>query len=165
MRWSNSKDAVLTDLEKPDLAAPVTTECGEPAAFAPGPAHQAGPSPIETRDAQVSNEHGTGISGDAPLAKGMTNGKNATSGNARLEALLERQKQLDAQLAAEKLKLTKRKQKEEKKLGALLGRGVCAAAAQSPEFRLMLAQTLAGLGGIFTESEQRFLKLQGWGLS
>jgi hypothetical protein len=95
----------------------------------------------------------------------MNKGKNGSNGNGRLEALLERQKQLDEQLAAEKLRLAKRKQKDGKKLGGLLGRGVCAAAEQSPEFRLMITQTLAGLSGVFTESEQRFLKSQGWGLS
>jgi hypothetical protein len=94
----------------------------------------------------------------------MNNGKSGSNGNAKLEALLERQKQLDTQLAAEKLRLAKRKQKNDRKLGGLVGRGVCAAAEQSPDFHLMLRQTLAGLGGVFTESEQRFLKSQGWGL-
>jgi hypothetical protein len=95
----------------------------------------------------------------------MNNGESGSNGNARLDALLERQKQLDAQIADEKLKLGKRKQKDEKKLGGLLGRGARAAAEQSSEFHLMFTQTLAGLGGIYTESEQRFLKSQGWGLS
>jgi hypothetical protein len=48
----------LTDLGKPHVAAPVTTECGEPAAFASGPAHQAGPSPLSTPNAQFWDEGG-----------------------------------------------------------------------------------------------------------
>jgi hypothetical protein len=34
----DSEETALGDLEKPSAAAPVTTECGEPAAFAPRPA-------------------------------------------------------------------------------------------------------------------------------
>lgn len=43
-------DTLLPGLEKPHVAAPVTTECGEPAAFARGPVYQAGPLPIPTTD-------------------------------------------------------------------------------------------------------------------
>ena len=114
---------------------------------------------------------GAASTGDAtaspfPISKKRGgNGVSATNGNPRLEALLERQKQLDALLTAEKLKLAKRKQKDDRKLFAIVGRSVCQAAEQSPEFHLMLRQTLAGLGGVLTEGEQNFLKAHGWGLS
>lgn len=132
------------DEEKPNQAAPVHNGCALPGAASTGDA-TASPIPI-------SKKRGG-------------NGVSVTNGNPRLEALLERQKQLDALLAAEKLKLAKRKQKDDRKLFALVGRSVCQAAEQSPDFHLMLRQTLAGLGGVLTEGEQNFLKAHGWGLS
>ncbi len=36
---------IFRGLEKPKTAAPAATECGAPAAFTPGPAYQAGPTP------------------------------------------------------------------------------------------------------------------------
>ena len=75
----------------------------------------------------------------------MDNGKNGSNGNGdKLSRLLERQKELDAQLATEKIRLLKRKQKDDKKLFALVGRAVCETAEQSKDFHLMLNQTLGG---------------------
>jgi hypothetical protein len=90
----------------------------------------------------------------------MKNGKNEINGNAKLEALLERQKQLDAQLAAEKLRLAKRQQKDDKKLYALVGRTVCETAEQSKDFHLMLNQTLGG--AVTDAAARRFLEGRGY---
>jgi hypothetical protein len=132
------------DEEKQDHAAPVHNGFTLPGAASTGDA-TASPSPIS------KNRSDKGVS--------------VTNGNPRLEALLERQKQLDALLVAEKLRLAKRKQKDDRKLFAIVGRSVCQAAEQSPEFHLMLRQTLAGLGGVLTEGEQKFLGAHGWELS
>jgi hypothetical protein len=47
---------------------------------------------------------------------------SVTNDKRRLEALLDRQKQLDAMLAAEKLRLAKHKQRDDRKLFAVVGR-------------------------------------------
>jgi hypothetical protein len=90
----------------------------------------------------------------------MDNGKNGSSGNAKLQALLERQKEVEARLAAEKLRLAKRKQKDDKKLFASVGREVCEAAEKSPEFHLMIAQTLGG--AVTDPAVRRFLEGRGY---
>jgi len=90
----------------------------------------------------------------------MKKDNNGIRGNGRLESLLERQKQLDAQLAAEKLKLAKRKQKDDKKLFALVGRSVCQAAEHSADFHLMVNQTLGG--EVTDAAARRFLEERGW---
>jgi hypothetical protein len=94
----------------------------------------------------------------------MNNGKignNGSNGNGdKLSRLLERQKELDAQLATEKIRLLKRKQKDDKKLFAWVGRTICEAAEKSPEFRLMIAQTLGG--AIADPAARRFLEGRGY---
>jgi hypothetical protein len=88
------------------------------------------------------------------------NGKNGSNGNAKLEALLERQKEIEARLAAEKLRLAKRKQKDDGKLFRDVGREVCRAGEHAPNFQLMVAQTL---GGTLTDEKlRRFLEERGW---
>jgi|SRR5271165_1308790 len=139
-----TETAILQGRERPEAAAPVHNGFTLPGAASTGDVTA---SPLPT-----SKKRGG-------------NGVSVTNGNPRLEALLERQKQLDALLAAEKLKLAKRKQKDDRKLFAIVGRSVCQAAEQSPDFHLMLRQTLAGLGGVLTEGEQNFLKAHGWWLS
>ena len=139
-----AETAILRGREKPETAAPAHNGCTLPGTASTGDA-TASPSPISKK-------------------RGV-NGVSVTNGNPRLEALLERQKQLEALLAAEKVKLVKRKQKDDRKLFAIVGRSACYAAEQSPDFHLMLRQTLAGLGGVLTEGEQNFLKAHGWGLS
>ncbi len=88
------------------------------------------------------------------------NKKNASNGNTRLESLLERQKQLDALVATEKLKLAKRKQRNDRKLFILVGEAVCEAAERSPEFLLMLKQTLDGT--VTDAVSRRFLEARGY---
>ena len=94
----------------------------------------------------------------------MNNGKignNGSNGNGdKLSRLLERQKELDAQLATEKIRLLKRKQKDDKKLFALVGRAVCETAEQSKDFHLMLNQTLGG--AVTDASARRFLEGRGY---
>jgi hypothetical protein len=89
--------------------------------------------------------------------------KEKNTGNSnddKLSRLLEKQKQVDAQLAAEKLRLAKRKQKDDRKLFALVGREACEAAEKSPEFRLMIAQTLGG--AVTDPAARRFLEGRGY---
>jgi hypothetical protein len=88
------------------------------------------------------------------------NGKNESNGNAKLEALLERQKEIEARLAAEKLRLAKRKQKDDRKLFADVGREVCHAGECAPNFQLMVAQTLGGT--VTDEKLRRFLTERRW---
>ena len=116
---------------------------------------------------------GAAITGDVltahPLSNFQTetrcNAVNETNGNgngngAKLNRLLERQKEIEAQLAEEKLRLAKRKQKDNKKLYALVGGAVCDAAERSPDFHLMLKQTL---GGAVTDAAAgRFLDARGY---
>ena len=93
--------------------------------------------------------------------KDMDKGTNGTNGNGdRLSRLLERQKELDAQLAGEKLRLAKRKQKDDKKLFSLVGRAVCETAEQSKDFHLMLKQTLGG--AVTDDAARRFLEARGF---
>jgi hypothetical protein len=94
-------------------------------------------------------------------SKNGSNGKNGNNGSGdKLSRLLERQKEVDAQLAAEKLRLAKRKQKDDRKLFASVGREVCEAAEKSPEFRLMIAQTLGG--AVTDDAARRFLEARGY---
>jgi hypothetical protein len=134
-----SETAILQDREKPEKAAPVHNGCTLPGTASTGDA-TASPSPIS------KNRGGNVV--------------NVTNGNAKLEALLERQKEIEARLAAEKLRLAKRKQKDDRKLFADVGREVCHAGERVPNFQLMVAQTL---GGTVTEEKvRRFLTERGW---
>jgi len=127
------------DSEKPVLAVPVNNGRALPGATSKGDA-TASPAPI-------SKKRGN-------------NSVSVTNGNPRLEALLERQKQLDTLLAAEKLRLAKRKQKGDRKLFADIGREVCHAGERAPNFQLMVSQTL---GGTVTDDKvRRFLTERGW---
>lgn len=127
------------DEEKQYQAAPVHNGCALSSAASTGDA-TASPSPI-------SKKRGASAAG-------------VTNGNARLEALLERQKQVDAQLAAEKVRLAKRKQKDDRKLFGDVGREVCHAGERAPNFQLMVAQTLGGT--VTDEKVRRFLTERRW---
>jgi hypothetical protein len=92
---------------------------------------------------------------------GGNNAVSETNGNGdKLSRLHEKVKAAEARLAAEKMLLAKRKQKDNKKLFGLVGQGVCEAAEKSPELRLMLAQIL---GGAVTDAgARRFLEARGF---
>jgi hypothetical protein len=78
----------------------------------------------------------------------------------KLSRLEEKLKTAEARLAAEKMALAKRKQKDNKKLFGLVGQEVCQAAEKSPELRLMIAQIL---GGAATDAAtRRFLETRGY---
>ncbi len=83
------------------------------------------------------------------------NEKNG-NGNERLTVLLERRKQDDALILAERMKVAKRKQKDDKKLFGLVGQEVCGAAERSPDLRLMIAQILGG--AVTDAAKRRFLE-------
>lgn len=138
------RKTIYRDAGKPDAAVPVTNGCALPGSAMTGEL-TVSPIPI-------------------PQKRG-TNAVNGTNGNGRLAQLQERQKQLEAQLAAEKLRLAKKRQQDDKKLFALVGRAVCQAADRSSEFHAAVEQNLAGLSGNLTEAEQNFLKARGWELS
>jgi len=82
------------------------------------------------------------------------------NGNGRIAHFEEKLKAAEAMLAAEKLKLAKRKQKENKKLFGLVGQEVCDAAERSPELRLMIAQILGG--AVTDAAARRFLEARGY---
>lgn len=84
------------------------------------------------------------------------NEKNGNGNGDKLNRLLERQKEIEAQLAEEKLRLAKRKKKDDRKLHALVGQAVCEAAERSADFHLMLKQTLGG--AVTDEAARRFLE-------
>ena len=83
-----------------------------------------------------------------------------TNNGSKLDVLLKRAGQLEALIAAEKLKQQKREQRETEKLERLLGGAVRKTGAGSADFRLMIAQT--ALSGMTDEKERSFLREKGW---
>jgi hypothetical protein len=81
--------------------------------------------------------------------------------NGRLAHLLDRQKQLDALVATEKIRLAKKRDRVNAKLFMALGQAVSKAAEQSPQFHLMIRQTLDGLG-ISDPATRRVLTTRGF---
>jgi hypothetical protein len=61
----------------------------------------------------------------------------------RIEALKERERELRAQIAAEQIRLAKKRKKEDALLFSMVGRAVVEHASQSPTFLLTLKQVLA----------------------
>lgn len=88
----------------------------------------------------------------------MNNG--SANGNGRIEALKERQKQIQAALAAEQLKKQKRQKQATEKEQSIIGAAVVKAAAVFPEFKTIIAQT--ALTNIADEKQRRFLAGRGW---
>jgi hypothetical protein len=85
---------------------------------------------------------------------------NNGGGNGRIEFLKQKERDIRAALAAEMVKKAKREKRETDKLDALLGAAVRKTGAESPDFRLMIAQT--ALSGITDEKARRFLAGKGW---
>jgi hypothetical protein len=73
---------------------------------------------------------------------------------ARIEALKEREREIRAQITAEQIRLAKKRQKEDGKLCAIVGRAVVEHAAQSPAFLATLKEVL---GVAITEERARKL--------
>lgn len=86
--------------------------------------------------------------------------KNGNGSAARIENLKERMKQLEAVLAAEQLKKQKREKRDAEKEQGIIGAAVVKAAALSPDFRAMIAQTT--LVNVTDEKQRRFLADRGW---
>jgi hypothetical protein len=77
----------------------------------------------------------------------------------RIEFLREKLEADRAALAAEMVKKARRDKRDTRKLDLLLGGAVRTAGAQSPDFRLMIAQTaLVNVNG----KERQFLAARGW---
>ena len=84
-----------------------------------------------------------------------------TNGNGdKLSRLQEKVKAAEARLAAEKMILANRKQRDNKKLFGLVGQEVCEAAQRSPELHLMIAQILGG--AVTDAAARRFLEARGY---
>jgi hypothetical protein len=60
---------------------------------------------------------------------------------ARIDFLKQREREIREALAAEQMKLAKRRQRDTERLERILGAAVLRTAELSPEFKLMIAQT------------------------
>ena len=89
----------------------------------------------------------------------MTNA-NASTREMRIELLKQKERDIRAALSAEMVKRAKREKHETEKLQSLIGGAVLKTCAQSPEFRLMIAQT--ALRNVTDETARRFLADRGW---
>lgn len=83
-----------------------------------------------------------------------------SNGDGRIEALLARQKQIQAALAAEQLKRQKREKQATEKEQSIIGAAVVKAAVVFPDFKMMIAQT--ALAHVTDEKQRRFLMERGW---
>ncbi|HVP46106.1 MAG TPA: hypothetical protein VMT32_05965 [Bryobacteraceae bacterium] len=86
---------------------------------------------------------------------GMTN-----SSNGRIEQLRQKEKEIRERIAQEKVRAARRKEKNDAKLFSVIGRALLKYAAQTPDFELMLRQTLQSV--VTDEHERRFLASCGW---
>ncbi len=75
--------------------------------------------------------------------------------DSRIERLKRRELEIRAQIEAERVRAARRKAKNDAKLFALVGRALVKNAANSPDFHLMLKQTLAIT--VTDEHERQFL--------
>ena len=78
----------------------------------------------------------------------------------RIEFLKQKERDIRAALAAEQMKLAKRRQRDAKRSWMLLGEAIDKTAALSAEFKLMIVQT--ALVNVTDEKARRFLAEQGW---
>jgi len=85
---------------------------------------------------------------------------HSMNGNARLEALRQREAALKAVIAAEKVREQKRKEKAETRLFAIVGEALTRHAERSPDFRLMLRQVLQSAE--LRDSQRAFLAENDW---
>jgi hypothetical protein len=77
----------------------------------------------------------------------------------RIELLRAREKQIREALAAEQMKLAKRRQRDTERLERILGAAVLKAAAVFPQFKTVIAQTaLRDVDG----KTREFLTARGW---
>jgi len=85
---------------------------------------------------------------------------HSAKGNARLDALQQREAALKAAIAAEKVRQQKREEKDAARLNSIIGAALARYASQSPEFKLMLQQVLQSAE--MRETDRAFLAGEGW---
>jgi len=83
-----------------------------------------------------------------------------TNGNGKIQAILDRQAALKAQLAQERVKEQKRREKERDRLCALVGAICVRDGEESPEYKAMLIRAMQGAD--MTESDRAFLVRMNW---
>ncbi len=86
--------------------------------------------------------------------------ETVTNGNARLEALRQREAALKAAIAAEKVRQQKRKEKNDARVFSIIGEALARYAEQSADFRLMLKQVLQSAE--LRDADRTFLGANGW---
>lgn len=89
----------------------------------------------------------------------MPNGFDS-NGSSRLEALRRREAQLREQIAEEKVRRQKQKEKTDARVFAVIGEALTRYAAQSQDFRLMLKQVLQSAE--LRDTDRAFLAKEGW---
>jgi hypothetical protein len=77
----------------------------------------------------------------------------------RIDLLKQRERDIRAALAAEQMKLAKRRQRDTERLERILGAAVLKAATVSPQFKAMIAQT--ALREVDSKIRE-FLTARGW---
>ena len=82
------------------------------------------------------------------------------NGNGKIQAILDRQAALRAQLAQERVKEQKRREKERDRLCALVGAICVRDGEKSPEYKAMLIRTMQGAD--MTDSDRAFLVRMNW---
>jgi hypothetical protein len=85
---------------------------------------------------------------------------NPTNGNARLEALRQREAALKTAIAAEKVRQQKRRERNDARVFSIIGEALARYAEQSPDFRLMLKQVLQSAE--LHDGDRAFLAGNGW---
>jgi hypothetical protein len=79
----------------------------------------------------------------------------------RIDALKEREREIRAQIAAEQMRLARRKEKDNAKLFSIVGEALVQTAAQNPEgLGVMLRQVLSA--AVTDDRERQFLAARGW---
>jgi len=85
---------------------------------------------------------------------------NSGGSNDRIDALLRREAQLKAAIAAEKVRRQKRREKEEERLAGIVGRVLLERAYKSDDFHLMIGQVLQSSD--LSDAERSFVSRKGW---
>ena len=83
-----------------------------------------------------------------------------TNGNGKIRAILDRQAALKAQLAQERVKEQRRREKERERLCGIVGAICVRDGEESPEYKAMLIRAMQGAD--MTESDRAFLVRMNW---
>lgn len=86
--------------------------------------------------------------------------KDGTNDNVRMEILLRKEREIHARIVAERVQRQKRKEKDDARLFAIIGEALVTYGAQSPDFKTMLRQALAG--SVTDERSRKFLTDRRW---